>query len=264
MLRTNFAILRGGFKTGIAYRLNYIVNLFSVPLSLIIYYFLWKSIFEFSNAITIKGFTLQEMVSYYALAMIVAFFAWSDVDSWIEEDVIEGNMIAALLKPASYFAYSIYFQFGMNSLAFFVEILPVLIIGALLGLRPSSVGNILLFLVAVAIAVMIYFLISYLIGLSAFWLKRISGLKRVKRLTVAFLSGSMIPLTFFPDALQKIFVYLPFQYVRFTPVNIYLNKYTFLQSLGYIGIGLVWVFALYFLSAYIWKRAFKKFAGSGA
>ncbi len=263
MVKANYAVGVAGFKTGLAYKLHYFVTLLSMPISLLIYYFLWSSIYTYMDVEIIRGFTLGQMITYYVMSMIVGSLTWSNVDEWIEENVISGEMVASLLKPMSFMSWNMYFNVGLNTLAILIEIIPVLVLGFLFGLIYVSFWNTILAVISVFFAAIIYFLISYIVGLSAFWLKRISGLRRVKRVTLAFLSGSMIPLTFFPLTIQTVFKYLPFQYVRYVPISIYLGNYTINYSLLMILISIVWVVVLYLLSYFIWIKAFKKFAGAG-
>jgi len=255
--------VKGGIKTGLAYRFHYIVNLIMVPVNVIIFWFLWKSIYTFSNLEVINGFTQPEIVTYYVIAMVVGFITWTDVDKWMENAIIQGNLINSLMKPMSHFANSVFFTIGMNWLGVLIQFIPVVIIGLLFGLHMVTGWYILLFIISVAIAIVLYFIIAYLTGLTAFWLKRIGGLVRMRRAVVAFLAGGFIPLTFFPETLQRVFLYLPFQHIRFTPVSIYMQKFTITESVIAIAIGLVWTIVLYLLSKIIWKKAFKKFAGAG-
>ncbi|MEA3430153.1 MAG: ABC-2 family transporter protein [Nanoarchaeota archaeon] len=256
--------INAGFKTALAYRFDFFVTLFTAPISLIIYYFLWKSIFEYSGAEIINGFTFTAMVSYYVLNMIVGFFTWSDVEKWMQFDILRGELVFELLKPVRHMTSAICFEGGMNLLSIIIQAIPILAVGILFFAMPAaSIINFLLFIVALIVAYLIYFMISYIIGVAAFWLKRIDGLHRAKKPIITFLAGGLIPLTFFPEGLQAALKYLPFQYVRFIPINIYLGNFGVLESLEFIGIGSIWVLGLYILIRFMWKRAMNKFTGAG-
>jgi ABC-2 type transport system permease protein len=261
--KAKLALMRAGLKVGLAYRLDYIVHLFSVPVNTIIYYFLWKAIFEYSGQTVIRGFTLEEMVTYYVIIMIVSFITWTDVDQWIEQEVLQGNMIGPLMKPVSYLENKLYFTIGTNLLGILIQFLPVIIIGSLIGITLVKGWYILLFIISVAIAGALFFLFSYLLGLSSFWLKRIKGMRRMQRSIIWFLSGSFIPLTFFPQGVQRVFEYLPFMHIKYVPVTIYLGKIGVTDALFSLSVGLAWAGVLYLLALVVWKRAFKKFSGAG-
>src|SRR3990167_790490 len=97
--RTHTGLALVGIKTASKYRWEAIAAVAATPLALVIYYFLWQSIFNYTASPTIKGFTFQEMVSYYVISMIVGFFTWSEADKWIEHDVIQGKLINGMIRP---------------------------------------------------------------------------------------------------------------------------------------------------------------------
>lgn len=259
------SIIRIGFKDAVAYRFHFYVTLITSPLQLLIYYFLWNSIFNYSGQEVIRGFTFGGIIAYYAINMIVAFFTWSGIDEWLEYDVRHGNLINNLLKPFKFIYLYFFNMFGINSLAIILEMIPFFLIAIFFfGVKIAPLFYFITFLVSIVLALILSFLISYLVGMTAFWFKRISGIRRVKRALVVFLSGGMIPLTFFPIIFQKIFAFLPFQYIRFIPINIYLGSYTYFKVLTLIGVQIVWILILYLIAELIWYKAFRKFAGVGA
>lgn len=258
------AMMNIGFKTALVYRFHFITTLVTAPVILIIYYFLWNSVYAYSGAEVIRGFTLNEMIAYYALTMIVGFFAWSFADEKIEEDVKLGLLTPTLLRPISYLKQAFLFEFGLNMLSVFVEMIPVLVISFMFFKIPiPQVINGIYFVISIIGAMVIYFLLSFLLGMTAFWFYNISGLRRVRRTVMSFFAGSFIPLTFFPETLQKIFHFLPFEYTRYVPVKIYLGHYSVLGGLGQLAIQAFWIIVFYAVIRLIWDVAYKKFAGSG-
>jgi ABC-2 type transport system permease protein len=116
------------------------------------------------------------------------------------------------------------------------------------------------FAASLVLAFLIYFGIAYLLGLGAFWMRRITGLRRVRRTLIAFLGGSFIPLAFFPAGLQAVSKFLPFEYARSVPILIYLQRAPLVQSLL---IQLVWVAVLYTIIHFVTKRAVRRFVSVG-
>jgi ABC-2 type transport system permease protein len=80
---------------------------------------------------------------------------------------------------------------------------------------------------------------------------------------VWFLSGAVVPMTFFPATIQKIFSYLPFQYTSYSPVQIFLGKYGLMASLQVVLVQVVWIVALLALINVSWKYAMKSFTAVG-
>lgn len=259
------AVAKTGFKVALAYRFDFFVTLVTAPITLIVFYFLWKSIFAYSGEEVIQGFTFNAMVSYYLINMIVAFFTWSKIERWMEEGIRFGHMIMELLRPIEHFFSVFSFELGLNMLGILVQAIPFFIAGVLFfGIIIPSWINIAFFVISLVLANFLFFLISYLIGLLAFWFKRIEGLSRAKKPVIFFLSGGLIPLTFLPLTLQKISYYLPFQYIRFIPISFYLGRYNLAQMFGLLAVQIAWVLSLFIIAKLMWVKAFKRFAGAGA
>ena len=75
---------------------------------------------------------------------------------------------------------------------------------------------------------------------------------------VRFVSGSIIPIIFFPLWFQKFLMFLPFGSINYTPVMIYLNKYTGYETMKVLGIQVLWITILYLFSKFFWRKAIKK------
>lgn len=263
-IRSYLAQARIGFKVGIQYRFHFIISMATVPLSLVIYYFLWQSIYTYTGQEIIRGFTLPAMIQYYVLSMIVGFFVWCDTDKWMEQDIKRGHIITMFTYPMKFMWQHLAFEIGINSLGILLEMIPVFAIGFIFfGLSVAPAFYFTAFLASVVLAFFLAFFISFNVGLSAFWLQKIEGIRRVRRTLLLFLSGGMIPLSFFPVWTQYVSHFLPFEYIRYVPIKIYLAEYSVIGVLLQLGLQVVWIVLLYLLSQFVYKRAFKQFAGAG-
>ena len=75
---------------------------------------------------------------------------------------------------------------------------------------------------------------------------------------MSFLTGQLIPLSFFPEAVQRVFDFLPFSSMVYTPVMIYLGKYNG-SELGFVlGRQAAWVVILYVFGSLIWRKVTKR------
>lgn len=264
MMKKSKGIIKAGFKLGMAYRTHFFVGLIRVPIALVIYYFLWSAIYSYNSTDVIKGFTFNDMIAYYVMSMIVAMFTWCDIETWMEEDVRSGDVANDFLRPIKYMYMLFNTYLGLVVLGLLIQLVPIIILSVIFMklVFPSTI-YLLLFLLSVVIAMLMSFLLAFCLGLTAFWLTNIKGLRRVKSALSTFLEGGLIPLSFFPAAAQTVFMFLPFMYMRYVPINIFLQKYTLTQTWIYIGIELLWLIILYLFSLFFYRKAFKKFSGSG-
>jgi len=262
--RNDWAVAKMGIKVWSAYRFESIVMLLTVPITLIMYFFLWKSIYSYTGSDVIRGFTFQQMISYYVLSMIVGFFTWSEVDRWIEQDLIHGHMIGAMLKPISFVSFYRSFEIGVNLMNIIWQMIPVFVLGFLFfGLSIASLFNFSAFILSIVFAFFIYFGLTFLLGLSAFWLKRITGLRRVRRVAFGFLGGSLIPLNLFPVWAQSILHYLPFEHTRFVPITIYLGTLSKESVIKALCLQFGWVIIIYLVISFVWSRAYRHYSSVG-
>ena len=80
----------------------------------------------------------------------------------------------------------------------------------------------------------------------------------VKEALLGFLTGQLIPISFFPETVRRVFDFLPFSSMIYTPVMIYLGKYTGSTLMFMLLRQAVWVVFIYLLGSLIWKKVTKR------
>ena len=120
---------------------------------------------------------------------------------------------------------------------------------------PYSWQVLLLFFPSLALATLITFSLHFAMGISAFWLLEVTGVQQMVLGTGLFLSGFLIPISFFPSGFGKVCEWLPFVGQSYVPVAIYLGKYTGEYMVTMLTRQMVWAVVLILFS-----RAFMAFA----
>ena len=85
----------------------------------------------------------------------------------------------------------------------------------------------------------------------------------LKNSIINFLSGMLIPLAFMPDFLRKTLEYMPFSSMNYTPVMIYMGKYSIYETVFRLLVQAVWAVIIYALSKIIWLGAIKRLSVQG-
>ena len=111
-----------------------------------------------------------------------------------------------------------------------------------------------LYLFSLTLAYLINFFFNICFGFSAFVFKNLWGSNLLKTSIVDFMSGSLIPLTFFPKVVSAILSFLPFSSLIYTPVMIIVGKYDASQILQALLLQFFWLIVMVGLSQLIWKR----------
>lgn len=122
----------------------------------------------------------------------------------------------------------------------------------------TGVGTILLYLLSCIMSFLIYVLFDFCFGMIAFFTTYIFGMQMAKQALLRFLSGALIPLSFFPETIQRLFDFLPFSSMVYTPVMIYLGKYQGTELAFVLFRQFLWVALLYGFGFLIWKQVTKR------
>ena len=121
----------------------------------------------------------------------------------------------------------------------------------------------LLFLIAQVIACLLNDVLNYIFGILCFYTSSSFGVNQIKSVIISFLSGSLLPIAFFPGVLKDILGYLPFAGMASNPVMILLMKYSFVDSFFFILLSLIWLFVLELFAFLLFKHASKKITVHG-
>lgn len=249
---------RVGFVNILAFRLRYFTGIITYFLNVTVYYFIWTAVFRSSSSLA--GYTLAQMIAYVSVGWIIRSFYWNTIDQEMAYEVIEGKIAMDFIKPVSIQWMWISRAMGESAFRLVLLTLPTAVILALIFpiQGPASRENFLLFIAAVAGSFFLMAAINFMIGTCAIPLKSILALIRAKYWLIELLSGLLIPIAFFPQKLQRLMAWLPFEHIANTPLQIYLGKLDRAQAWRALGTQWLWVVALLFLAHVWWDRASRK------
>lgn len=242
-----------------AFYLFLLISLFGSFVS----YYLWMAIYGSSGTDTMAGMTKNEMIIYIFMVYVASSIAMVSISDWVSDDVVKGTVAMHLIKPIDYRASLIVRALGNMIHRFLfpsviiwigLEIYKVVVLK--MGITPWR--NMVLFVASCMMSFLIYVLFDFCFGMIAFFTTYIFGMLMAKDALLSFLTGQLIPLAFFPEVIQKIFSFLPFSSMIYTPVMIYLGKYTGEELVFVLGKQLFWILALYILGSFIWKQVTKR------
>jgi ABC-type uncharacterized transport system, permease component len=108
----------------------------------------------------------------------------------------------------------------------------------------ADIRDLPLFILSVAESILINWLIAALFGMMAFTAVNIDALIQVKKHLIRLLSGSIIPIWFFPTGVAKVLSCLPFVYIYQLPLSIYIGRGDRVEHLWQMQIQFVWLLVL--------------------
>ena len=185
------------------------------------------------------------MITYVSVGWMIRSFYWNTIDQEMAYEVIEGKIAMDLIKPVSIQWMWISRAMGESAFRLVLLTLPTAVIVALIFpvQGPASRENFLLF-TRRAGSFFLMGAINFMIGTCAIPLKSILALIRAKYWLIELLSGLLIPMAFFPEKLQRVMAWLPFEHIANTPLQIYLGKLDRGAALRALGTQWLWVIAL--------------------
>ncbi len=248
---------RVGFVNILAFRLRYFTGIITYSLNVTIYYFIWTAVFR--SASSFAGYNLSQMITYVCMGWIIRSFYWNTIDQEMAYEVIEGKIAMDLIKPVSVQWMWICRAMGESAFRLGLLTLPTaLVVAFIFPLHaPASAENFAIFMAAVLGSFFLMAAINFMIGTCAVPLKSILALIRAKQWLLELLSGLLLPMTFFPDKIQKVLSWLPFEHIAYTPLQIYLGKFDRAHALRALATEWFWVFALLGLAHLWWKRTLR-------
>lgn len=254
------------YKEWSAYRTHSMVSIFVGPVYFIVQYFIWTSVYGDGQR-TLYNMDLSQILSYFGAITLISYLTMDFADWNLQMLVRTGKFITFNLRPVHHRFFALSQKMGHRVLGFFFEFLPCFFIFQFVfkvNMVPKYIGWTIL---SIMLAFLMNFYVNYCIGMTAFWLVQASGIKNVFNILSSLLSGSIIPLVFFPDILQKMLFFLPFQYITYVPAMVFTGSYslggitmTIPQIVGCQAIAVVVVFAI---SEVIYRRAIEKFNSVG-
>ena len=267
-LKTYGAFTRAGVMDAVAYKMNFICFFIGEIFYCFVMYFIWKAVFESSGSGTFMSFSMTDMVVYLFLSNITMFFTDTDSTYAIGEEIKDGSIVMRLIKPIQVDLSYLFYELGNKSLVMSTVFFPV-IIGVeiykynVAGHIAFDIGKFLLFMISIILSYLLAFYLNLVFGYMAFFLMNLWGLNILKGSIIKFFSGAIIPLAFFPEIITKIFSLMPFASLSYTPVMIYMGKYTGETLLGALGLQIFWLIAFFFISKMVWKWAQKRILVQG-
>jgi ABC-2 type transport system permease protein len=262
-MKAYLALLRGSYMVGLIYRFGFLFSIAGNVIYMSVTYFLWRSIYQGRE--TLRGLTFDETYIYVALGSAVFILLKTYVDWQMAFEIREGTIATYLTKPIDLQFYELCSSSGFSLMTLTAITVPTILLMVFVFHIEIPLGiGLALFPLSLLLAYLLSFCFDYFVGLLGFYTESVWGLSITKEIIVTVLSGALIPLPFFPDAIQKVLLWLPFQAIYYTPLTMVakpdLGWETFLPMLG---VQLFWVLALFVLTRLFYNQAIKVLRISG-
>jgi len=252
-----FPVARATYMIGLVYRFGFLFAIVGNFVYLGVAYYLWKSIYHYSD--TIRGLTFNETFLYIGLGSAIFILLKTYADWIIHYEIREGAIAMYLTKPIDFQLYALFANLGSLLMNLTAITIPTALIMIFVFKVKFVIGpGLFLFPFSLLLAFLVSFSIDYFIGLLGFYSESVWGLSTTKEIIVTVFSGALIPLQFFPEAIQKVLFWLPFQAIYHTPLMMITRpNQGWDVFLPMLLVQLAWAVILFVLARLFFNQAIK-------
>jgi ABC-2 type transport system permease protein len=264
-----WTVFKVGLSERLVYRFNFFAGVFIQFLPLVTQFFLWSAVFSTRDGAPIAGYTLSSMMAYYMLIHVArSFSSMPNLARTTANEIREGDLNKYLIRPIDYMVYTLCLRMAHKLCYYLMACIPFgivitwLISSGYFAPWPGweTFGC---FILSLAMAFTMGFLLHMMFGLIGFWLLEVNTLLFIYFMLGYFFNGHMIPLDLLPEWLKGIVMNLPFKYEAYFPVTVYLGRYSRDELLYEFGIEALWIIGLFLMVKILYHRGLKRYGAYG-
>ncbi len=264
-IRTLRAIAFATYKEWAAYRSHILLSLVIGPAFFLAQVFIWRAVYAGRDEM--GGFSLAQMLTYYGAASILHYLIMDFADWNLSMLVNTGRFLTFALRPVSHIFFALSQKVGHRALGLIFELVPVWLIFALVFRIPLVPARPLWAVISTALGFLMMFLVNYSIGCISFWMTRTEGLRSLFHLFRDALAGVFVPLCLFPVVVQRVLFFLPFQFITYVPVRVFIGEYSLagvtLDLAHIVCVQAVAVAIMGGIAVAIYRRGMRRYTGVG-
>ena len=251
------------FQKNLAYRAANLAGIATNTFFGAIYILIYQALYVGRDQV--GGLTLAETVTYAIIAQSLLNTMSAFGNNELSDAVVKGTITTDLSRPVDFYLYWAAIDFGRAVYYMIFRGIPVFLLGALFFgiVRPASPEQWLLFVLTVAFGIMISFTFRFITNSLAFWTSDARGAVYLANTLILFFAGFIVPLRFFPPALQAVANALPFGGLAQLPIDVYLGKLTIPELGAELAQQLAWLVVLVVAGRWVLSRMVRRVVLAG-
>ena len=258
-----FKVLRNSFIADIEYRSAYYVLILSSFITVFMELTIFKKIFEYKDVA--GDLHKSQALSFIVLGMLIrnGVMLWSMVSDSIDQ-IRDGSFRKFLIQPLHYPSFFLAQAVGPKFTTWTLSFITIVICKQFSDFEVLlPLMRLLPFLLAVGLAYFLtwqfYLLIIYL----AFWVEEASFLSTAFNIGMGIFTGTLIPLSWFPEWFRNIIELTPFPLIGNFPVLYGIGAMDTTSYFKNLLALLAWTIAIVLLNSLLQKKAFVRFEAYG-
>lgn len=257
-------IAKNSLQEYFTYRLNFILWRVRVVISILISFFLWQTIFR--DRSQVFGYSQAQMLTYIILLTLMNGVVLSTRVFRVAEEINLGKLSNILIRPVNYFGYTFARDISDKGINIFFSVIEIMLLVLLLHpplIVQTQIFFLSLFIFFLIMAAILYFEIGMILSCIGFWSRETWGPQFIFFILVAFLAGTYFPLDILPYPVYNLLQLLPFTYLVYFPLKIYLGTISYQYILRGFLILTFWIFTLWRVLNLLWRKGLKLYTSEG-
>ncbi|OGR87784.1 MAG: hypothetical protein A3A86_05330 [Elusimicrobia bacterium RIFCSPLOWO2_01_FULL_60_11] len=246
------------------YRASFLMERARSITVIIAFYAFWSAVFQGRD--TLLGYTRSQMFTYILGMNVLRALVFSDKTWELMHEINTGKISSYLMRPISYVGFCLSRDAADKATQLVSSILEVALAAWLLKIPlywPAHPATFAVFGLTLALAIVLYFLMSYIVATFAFWTSESAGPRFCFELFLEFSSGAFFPLDVLPRIFQSVFSFLPFASLLYFPLNVFLERITGPLLARGLGVQVFWAVLFVWAARRLWERGLKAYSADG-
>lgn len=233
-MRHYLAFTSIAIKEALSFRINLFTSLFGGFFRLILLTSVWKAIYIGHGRLA--GYGKEEILFYVVIAAAMSAGGLLSLGSVLGDRNESGDIVVDLTRPVSLPWAYFFSSLGDFGLQFWLKAVPTLLIGLILihHIPPIGWPQLACFLLLLVGGSFLHFWLNLGFESFTFRTKSSYGINVLWGAWTAFLTGLIVPISFYPDILQRVILWTPFPSVAYTPIRVLMGESVVMGGLAVI------------------------------
>jgi ABC-2 type transport system permease protein len=206
---------------------------------------------------------LHTIITYSTVALLMGLILDIDQTRLLHDKLHDGSIVVDMMKPISVPFYL--FADGTGEVMFHAALIAPSLALALLIVHidvppPAVLGA---FAVSFFLGYFVGFCLNFMLNCIAFWTLEISAVQLIMTWVTDLLGGQIVPLLFFPAAVQQAIFALPFAAMFSTPLLIYIGEIPPERYAEVMGLQALWIVVLGGIATVMWRAGTRRVVVQG-
>ena len=243
------------------YRFEVFTSIGSVLVRVYLVRVVWVALYA-QNAAP-HGIPLHAIITYSAVALLMGLVLDIDQTRQLHDKLHDGSIVSDFMKPINVPLYL--FSDGTGEVLFHAALIVPAVVFSLfiVHIDVPALPVLGAFALSFLLGYVVGFFINFILNCVAFWTLEIHAVQLMLTWITDLLGGQIVPLIFFPAALQQAIFALPFAAMFSTPLLIYIGTIPPSRYAEVMGLQLAWIAALAAIATVVWRAGARRVVVQG-